>query len=484
MRDIIAANPGMSVQEALIKLHTINMQTQQALLAGLAPPVAVAGPIATVAPAAIAALAPPPMMMMAGAQPIGGALTKAQREIYVGNLPPGVTVPHLFDFVNVAMRQLGINSKAPAGSVVSAWVSTDGHYAFVELRAPEEANAVMAYLSGLQLGLHSLKVGRPKGVGPNGMVAPLTQTPFTAAMLGLGPHPGGVPTLGGIPMPPMPASMAHLQGLAGSLSGAVASVVNSTDTDRLSNVVMATNLPLSLSEHQIEELFSPFGKIKVFNVIPDSIGSAKSTSVAFEYEDPSITDSTIQGLNGLDIGGMKLSLQRVPQGMASVLLRRSVVVRPPLPPVPRPNPLLQLAPTCALQLSNMVLPEDLRDEQLYEELMEDVADELNSHGTVRSIVIPRPRDANDISGGFSAADIAAGVSKIFVLFLSAEGAQKARAAVHGRIFNGNKVEALFYPEEMIQRKVYSIPPGFDPLDSKTWYPSNADDSSEDNEPLD
>ena len=110
-----------------------------------------------------------------------------------------------------------------------------------------------------------------------------------------------------------------------------------------------------------------------------------------------------------------------------------------------------------------------------------------------------------------------GVSKIFVLFLSAEGAQKARAAVHGRIFNGNKVEALFYPEELIQRKVnmhfisiylqkltgknntvlllllllliifiqvYSIPPGFDPLDSNTWYPSNADDSSEDNEPLD
>jgi splicing factor U2AF subunit len=251
----------MSVQEALIKLHTINMQAQQALLAGLPPPVPALGPAVAAAPVVNAVAPPAPLMLMAGAQPIGGALTKAQREIYVGSLPPGVTVPHLFDFVNVAMRQLGVNAKAPVGSVVSAWVSTDGHYAFVELRTPEEANAVMAYLSGLQLGMHSLKVGRPKGVGPNGMVAPLTQTPFTAAMLGLGPHPGGVPTLGGIPMPPMPASMAHLNGLAGSLSGAVASVVNSTDTDRLSNVVMATNLPLSLNERQIEELFSPFGKV-------------------------------------------------------------------------------------------------------------------------------------------------------------------------------------------------------------------------------
>jgi splicing factor U2AF subunit len=109
---------------------------------------------------------------------------------------------------------------------------------------------------------------------------------------------------------------------------------------------------------------------------------------------------------------MKLALQRVPQGMASVLLKPSAAPRPPPPPpppsAPRPSPLLQMPPTCALQLSNMVVPEDLRDEQLYEELMEDVADELNSHGTVRSIVIPRPLDANDNSGGFSAADIAAG----------------------------------------------------------------------------
>jgi hypothetical protein len=37
--------------------------------------------------------------------------------------------------------------------------------------------------------------------------------------------------------------------------------------------------------------------------------------------------------------------------------------------------------------------------------------------------------------------------------LSVEGAQKARAAVHGRSFNGNKVEAVFFPEELMQQKV-------------------------------
>lgn len=47
-----------------------------------------------------------------------------------------------------------------------------------------------------------------------------------------------------------------------------------------------------------------------------------------------------------------------------------------------------------------------------------------------------------------------GVGKIFVLFVNKEGAQKARAAVHGRSFNGNKVEAVFYPEELLHSKVY------------------------------
>lgn len=99
----------------------------------------------------------------------GGASTKHQREIYVGNLPPGVSIPQITDYVNVAMRQLGVTPTAVVGSVVSAWVSGDGHYAFVELRTVEEANTAMAYLSGLQIGPFSLKVGRPKACGPSGM---------------------------------------------------------------------------------------------------------------------------------------------------------------------------------------------------------------------------------------------------------------------------------------------------------------------------
>lgn len=47
----------------------------------------------------------------------------------------------------------------------------------------------------------------------------------------------------------------------------------------------------------------------------------------------------------------------------------------------------------------------------------------------------------------------AGVGKIFVLFVDIEGAAKARNAVNGRTFNGNVVEAMYYPEELLLQKV-------------------------------
>ena len=45
----------------------------------------------------------------------------------------------LIDVVNEAMLSLGVIEE-PGNPVVSAWISSDGHYAFVEFRTAEEAN--------------------------------------------------------------------------------------------------------------------------------------------------------------------------------------------------------------------------------------------------------------------------------------------------------------------------------------------------------
>ena len=49
----------------------------------------------------------------------------------------------------------------PGDPVLSAWISTDGHYAFVEFRSAEEANNGFLFKNISILG-QPLKVGRPK----------------------------------------------------------------------------------------------------------------------------------------------------------------------------------------------------------------------------------------------------------------------------------------------------------------------------------
>lgn len=87
----------------------------------------------------------------------------------------------------------------------------------------------------------------------------MASTPFTAYILGLGPIPGGVPVLGGIPMPPITTTAAQLGSLASVMGSSAPGSAQGTSSEPPSNVVMVTNIPLALSEHQIKELMSPFG---------------------------------------------------------------------------------------------------------------------------------------------------------------------------------------------------------------------------------
>lgn len=64
---------------------------------------------------------------------------KIDRKLYVGNLPSGITQRQLIDVINEAMVALG-KIEEPGNPVVSTWISSDGHYAFVEFRTAEEAN--------------------------------------------------------------------------------------------------------------------------------------------------------------------------------------------------------------------------------------------------------------------------------------------------------------------------------------------------------
>jgi splicing factor U2AF 65 kDa subunit len=200
-------------------------------------------------------------------------------------------------------------------------------------------------------------------------------------------------------------------------------------------------------------------------VIIDTKGSSKSA--AFEFSDKSVVDSAISALNGFYLGASKLSLTRVPSNVATTLLipapkapvnqpssttsasARAAAAIAALPP----DPLKDVRPSRVLRMSNMVTDDDLEDDEAYEELKEDIAEELGLHGSVRSLVIPRPFE----KGGY-----VPGVKQIFVQFATVEEAEKTRKAVAGRTFGGNPVIVYFYPEKLFNKFVYVLPHDFDP----------------------
>lgn len=92
-----------------------------------------------------------------------------------------------------------------------------------------------------------------------------------------------------------------------------------------------------------------------------------------------------------------------------------------------------------LVLENMVTEEELRSDQEYEEILEDVRGEVSKYGTVQSLVIPRPP-------GNSA------VGKIFIEYLAAPMAEAASRSLRGRQFGGRPVITTYYDEGRFARQ--------------------------------
>ena len=156
------------------------------------------------------------------------------------------------------------------GSVVSAWISGDGHYAFVEFRTIEECNAALTYLNGLQIGSYQLRVGRPKsfggasvqpalmGIGGMQNAASLLSGATLGATPNLSAGAAGLGSLGsmlGVGAPPgLPSTAA-----AGMNNPMLAMAMGSSLVS--SNVLMMSGLPLIIGEAQVKELLSPFGQV-------------------------------------------------------------------------------------------------------------------------------------------------------------------------------------------------------------------------------
>lgn len=93
------------------------------------------------------------------------AVSKTQREVYVGNLTPGlVTEAALRQLFNSALAAAYPGANVPGMEpVVNVSMHSDGRYAFVELRSPEMGTAALTLSGQVSLLGQPISVGRPSG---------------------------------------------------------------------------------------------------------------------------------------------------------------------------------------------------------------------------------------------------------------------------------------------------------------------------------
>ncbi|KAF1813653.1 hypothetical protein P152DRAFT_457032 [Eremomyces bilateralis CBS 781.70] len=319
------------------------------------------------------------------------------KRLFAYNIPATTTDESLVEFFNLQLN--GLNVISGENPCLVAQITSDRAYALLEFKTPEDATMALA-LDGISMEAKTASNGASNG-DTAGLSIRRPKDYIVAPALDDAEEPEGV----------------------------LAAVVRDS-----ANKICISHVPTYLNDEQVTELLQSFGELKKFVLVKD-IGSEESRGIAFcEYTDPSSTDIAVEGLNGMELGEEHLKVQRASIGQQQASGLEMGV-----------NAMTMLAGTTTeeleqgrvLQLLNMVTPEELMDNDEYEEICEDVKEECAKYGPVNDLKIPRP------SGGRQSA----GVGKIFVKFEQPESAQRAFKALAGRKFADRTVVVSFFSEE-------------------------------------
>ncbi|XP_061028865.1 splicing factor U2AF 65 kDa subunit isoform X1 [Eubalaena glacialis] len=355
---------------------------------------------------------------------VGSQMTRQARRLYVGNIPFGITEEAMMDFFNAQMR-LGGLTQAPGNPVLAVQINQDKNFAFLEFRSVDETTQAMAF-DGIIFQGQSLKIRRPHDYQP---LPGMSENPSVYV-------PGVVSTV-------VPDSAHKL------FIGGLPNYLNDDQVDPSSPPAPPPSQPSStlswrLGLPQVKELLTSFGPLKAFNLVKDSATGLSKGYAFCEYVDINVTDQAIAGLNGMQLGDKKLLVQRASVGAKNATL--STINQTPVtlqvPGLMSSQVQMGGHPTEVLCLMNMVLPEELLDDEEYEEIVEDVRDECSKYGLVKSIEIPRPVDGVEVPG----------CGKIFVEFTSVFDCQKAMQGLTGRKFANRVVVTKYCDPDSYHRR--------------------------------
>ncbi|XP_010446758.1 PREDICTED: splicing factor U2af large subunit A isoform X1 [Camelina sativa] len=364
----------------------------------------------------------PNMFPLPTGQPFGGLpmmpiqamtqqATRHARRVYVGGLSPTANEQSVATFFSQVMAVVGGNTSGPGDAVVNVYINHEKKFAFVEMRSVEEASNAMS-LDGIIFEGAPVKVRRPSDYNPS-----------LAATLG----------------PSQPSSNLNLAavGLTPGASGGL------EGPDR----IFVGGLPYYFTESQVRELLESFGALKGFDLVKDrETGNSKGYAFCV-YQDLSVTDIACAALNGIKMGDKTLTVRRANQGTMQPKPEQENVLLHAQQQIAFQRIMMQpgVMATTVVCLTQVVTEDELRDDEEYEDIMEDMRQEGGKFGALTNVVIPRPSPNGEPVPG---------LGKVFLKYLDTDGSSKARIGMNGRKFGGNEVVAVFYPEDKFEQGDY------------------------------
>lgn len=343
--------------------------------------------------------------------PPPGMDTRHARKVYVGGLSSMANEQSVATFFSQVMEAVGGNTAGPGEAVVNVYINHEKKFAFVEMRSVEEASNTMA-LDGIIFEGAPVKVRRPSDYNPS-----------LAATLG----------------PSQPSQLLNLAAVG--LSPGSAGVLEGPDR------IFVGGLPYYFTEVQIRELLESFGPLRGFDLVKDrETGNSKGYAFCV-YQDVSVTGIACAALNGIQMGDKTLTVRRANQGTTQPKPEQENVLLQAQEQVALQRFVFQAGslPTKVVCLAQVVSADELKDDEEYEDIVEDMKTEGGKYGSLMSVIIPRPMANGEPSPG---------VGKAFLEFSDTCGASKARAGLNGRKFGGNQVIAVYYPENKFSQGEY------------------------------
>ncbi|CAI0410004.1 unnamed protein product [Linum tenue] len=270
--------------------------------------------------------------------------TRHARRVYVGGLPPSANEQSVATYFNQVMAAIGGNTAGPGDAVVNVYINHDKKFAFVEMRSVEEASNAMA-LDGIMFEGAPVKVRRPTDYNPS-----------LAATLGPS-QPNANLNLGAVGLTP---------GSAGGLEG----------PDR----IFVGGLPYYFTEAQVRELLESFGSLRGFDLVKDrETGNSKGYAFCV-YQDVSVTDIACAALNGIKMGDKTLTVRRANQGANQPKPEQESILMHAKQQIALQRLMLQPAATKVVCLTQVVTEDELKDDQEYEDILEDMRIEGGKFG--------------------------------------------------------------------------------------------------------